>query len=89
MQRMPCHWSPVTCHYPGAMAEFDVDAMLERFKERAEAVKDRPLPPVAGEERRKFIAQAETDFTDYSLVANAGWSVEDGCLVLRIPLAGD
>ena len=70
------------------MAEFDVDAMLERFRQRAEAVRDRPLPPVAGEERRKFIAQAETDHTDYSLVAAATWSVEEGNLVLRIPLAG-
>ncbi len=72
-----------------AMAEFDVDAMIARFQERAEAVKDRPLPPVAGEERRRFVAQAETDYTDYSLVGNASWSVEDGNLVLRIPLAGD
>ena len=70
------------------MAEFDVDAFIERFQERAEAVRSRPLPPVAGEERRKFIAQAETDFTDYSLVARADWSVEDGSLVLRIPLTG-
>ncbi|HEY5684445.1 MAG TPA: hypothetical protein VIY70_03650 [Acidimicrobiia bacterium] len=70
------------------MAEFDVDAMLERFRQRAEAVRDRPLPPVAGEERRKFVAQAEADHTDYSLLAGATWSVEDGSLVLRIPLAG-
>ena len=71
------------------MAEFDVDAMIARFRERAEAVKDRPLPPVAGEERRKFVEQAETDYTDYALVGNASWSVEDGELVLRIPLAGE
>jgi hypothetical protein len=70
------------------MAELDVDALISRFKTRAEAVKDRPLPPVAGEERRKFIAQAETDFMDYSLVANAKWAVEDDHLVLRIPLSG-
>lgn len=68
------------------MAEFDVDAFIERYKIRAKAVKDRPLPPVAGEERRKFVAQAETDYTDYSLVGSAIWSVEDGQLVLRIPL---
>lgn len=68
------------------MAEFDVDAMISRFADRAEAVKDRPLPPVAGPERKKFMDQAQTDFTDYSLVANAQWSVEDGELVLRIPL---
>ncbi len=71
------------------MAEFDVDAMISRFADRARAVKDRPLPPVAGEERKKFIEQAERDFTDYSLVANAEWSVEDGHLVLRIPLASE
>lgn len=68
------------------MAELDVDALIARFKTRAEAVKDRPLPPVAGEERKRFIAQAETDFMDYSLVGNAEWSVEDDHLVLRIPL---
>ncbi len=70
------------------MAEFDVDAMIARFRERADAVKDRPLPPVAGEERKKFLAQAETDYTDYALVGNAEWSVEDGKLILRIPLGG-
>lgn len=69
-----------------AMAQFDVDAMIERYKERAKAVKDRPLPPVAGEERQKFIEQAETDYTDYALIGSAAWSVEDNELVLRIPL---
>jgi hypothetical protein len=68
------------------MAEFDVDAMITRFAERAAAVKDRPLPPVAGPERKKFMDQAQTDFTDYSLVASAKWEVEEGHLVLRIPL---
>ncbi|MFZ0627495.1 MAG: hypothetical protein WA726_06120 [Acidimicrobiia bacterium] len=70
------------------MAQFDVDAMLTRFKERAAAVKDRPLPPVAGDERRKFVEQAETDYTDYALIGTAEWSVEEGRLVLRIPLGG-
>ncbi len=68
------------------MAELDVDALITRFQNRAQAVKDRPLPPVAGPERKKFIAQAETDYMDFSLVGNAKWSVEDGHLVLRIPL---
>jgi hypothetical protein len=68
------------------MAQFDVDAMLERFSQRAEAVRSRPLPPVAGEERRKFIAQAETDFTDYALIANATWELDGEHLVLKIPL---
>lgn len=68
------------------MAELDVDAMIQRYRTRAEAVKDRPLPPVAGEERKKFVAQAETDYLDYSLIGNAEWSVDDDHLVLRIPL---
>lgn len=70
------------------MAKFDVDAMLKRYSERAQAVRERPLPPVAGEERRKFIEQAETDFTDFALVANASWEIDDTHLVLRIPLQG-
>ena len=69
------------------MAEFDIDAMIARFAARAEAVKGRPLPPVAGSERKKFIEQAETDFTDYSLIANAAWGIEGNDLVLRIPLS--
>jgi hypothetical protein len=68
------------------MAEFDIDAMIERFRNRAQAVRDRPLPPVAGEERQKFIDQAQTDYTDFSLVANAAWAVEEGQLILKIPL---
>lgn len=71
------------------MAKFDIDAMIERYSERARAVRDRPLPPVAGEERRKFIEQAETDYTDFALVANASWEIEENHLVLRIPLQSD
>ncbi len=68
------------------MAEFDVDEMLKRFDERAQAVRDRPIPPVEGEARKGFIKQAETDLVDYSLIANAKWEIEDGNLVLRVPL---
>lgn len=71
------------------MAQFDVDAMLKRYAERAQAVRDRPLPPVAGEERKKFINQAEIDYTDFALVASASWEIDDAHLVLRIPLKGD
>jgi hypothetical protein len=68
------------------MAEFDVDQFISRFQDRARAVKDRNLPPVAGPERAMLIEQAEVDFTDFSLVGRAQWAVEDGNLVLRIPL---
>ncbi len=68
------------------MAQLDVEEMLARFRERADAVKDRGIPPLEGEARRAFIAQAEFDFMDYSLLGAASWAVEDGNLVLRIPL---
>ena len=70
------------------MAQFDVDAMIERFRARAEAVRQRGLPPVAGEGRKALLEQAERDYTDYALVSSAAWSLEDDHLVLRIPLAG-
>lgn len=68
------------------MATLDTDAMIARFKERALAVKQRPLPPVAGEERRHFIEQAQIDFQDFALIGDAVATVEDGHLVLRVDL---
>ena len=68
------------------MAELDLDAMLSRFRERAAAVKKRPLPPVAGEERRLFIEQAQTDFQDFAIIGDAKATIEDGVLVLRVDL---
>jgi hypothetical protein len=64
----------------------DVDAMLQRFKDRAQAVRKRPLPPVAGEERSRFIEQAQIDFQDFAIVGDATGAIEDGVLVLRIDL---
>jgi hypothetical protein len=68
------------------MATFDVDGMLARFRERAAAVKRRPLPPVAGEERQQFIAQAQVDYQDFAIIGDAEGSLEDGVLVLRVDL---
>lgn len=65
---------------------FDVDAMIRRFRERAAAVKARPLPPVAGEERTRFIEQAQTDFQDFAIIGDASAEVDDGFLVLRVDL---
>jgi hypothetical protein len=70
------------------MAEFDVDAFLRRFRDRAAAVRERGIPPLEGDARRAFIASAEEDHQDYMLVSSASWSVEGGQLVLRIPLEG-
>jgi hypothetical protein len=64
----------------------DVDAMIGRFRDRAQAVRSRPLPPVAGEERMRFIRQAEVDFQDFGIIGDATGTVEDGVLVLRVDL---
>ena len=65
---------------------FDVDAMIERFRERAAGVKRRNLPPVAGEERRQFLDQAQKDFQDFSMIGDAEATLEDGILRLTIDL---
>jgi hypothetical protein len=64
----------------------DVDAMIARFRERAQSVKRRPLPPVAGAERQQFIEQAQTDFLDFALIGDATGAIEEGFLVLRVDL---
>lgn len=69
------------------MAEsLDVDAMIARFKERARAVKDRPLPPIAGEERAKFIDQAQQDFMDFAIIGDAVGTLDGGILTLTVDL---
>jgi len=64
----------------------DVDAMIGRFRDRAQAVRNRTLPPVAGEERLRFIRQAELDYQDFAIIGDASATIEDGVLVLRVDL---
>lgn len=66
--------------------ELDVEAMVKRFRDRASAVRNRPLPPIAGEERTAFIRQAQLDFQDFAMIGDAAATVEEGVLVLRIDL---
>lgn len=66
--------------------ELDVDAMIQRFRDRAAAVRQRNLPPVAGPERTKFVQQAQADFQDFAMLADAAGSLADGVLTLRIDL---
>jgi hypothetical protein len=70
------------------VAKLDMDEFLQRFQDRAQAVRDRGIPPLEGEARKVFIEGAERDHFDYSLIASANWSVEDGNLVLRMSLSG-
>jgi hypothetical protein len=68
------------------MDDFDPTEMVARFKERAAAVKKRNLPPVGGDERALFIAQAQTDFQDFAIIGDAEHELVDGVLTLRIDL---
>ncbi len=66
--------------------ELDVDAMIQRFRDRAAAVRQRNLPPVAGPERTKFVQQAQADFQDYAMLGDAEGSLDEGILTLKIDL---
>ncbi|HXQ19095.1 MAG TPA: hypothetical protein VN781_05650 [Acidimicrobiales bacterium] len=75
------------------MEPFDPQAMVARFRQRAEAVRTRGLPPVEGPERARIRQQAQLDYMDYAMLADAQAELEDGVLTLRIDLrpadAGD
>jgi hypothetical protein len=81
-----CWWRARGSFRALADDQLDVDAMLERFRHRAEAVQKRPLPPVAGPERQQFIEQAQLDFQDFAMISDATWTFDDGMLVLTVDL---
>jgi hypothetical protein len=66
--------------------QFDVQAMIERFRQRAQAVRNRGLPPIEGPERRRFMEQAQLDFQDFAMLGDAEASLEEGILTLRVDL---
>ena len=65
---------------------FDVDAMLERFRSRAAAVRRRGVPPVEGDERRRIMEQMQLDYMDFAILGDAQGELVDGILTLRIDL---
>ncbi len=71
------------------MANLDVDEMLQRFRDRAAAVKKRPLPPVAGDERQQFLEQSKMEFMDFAIVGDAEAALDDGVPTLRVDLRAD
>lgn len=67
----------------------DVDALIARFRKRADAVRSRDLPPVGLEERNRFIEQAEQDFMDFAIIGDSEATIENGILILRVDLRAD
>jgi hypothetical protein len=49
-------------------------------------VERRNMPPVAGEERARFIEQAQLDFQDFAIIGDAKWTFTDGILILTVDL---
>jgi hypothetical protein len=60
--------------------------MIERFRARARAVRQRGIPPLEGVERKRFVEQARVDFQDYAMVGDASARLEGGVLTLTIDL---
>lgn len=69
-----------------AVPSFDPQALVSRFRERAEAVRTRGMPPIEGPERQRFRQQAQQDFSDFAMIGDAQAELVDGILTLRIDL---
>ena len=65
---------------------FDTQAMIERFRVRAAAVRKRGVPPIEGPERQRFVEQTELDYMDFAILGDAVAELDDGVLTLRIDL---
>lgn len=66
--------------------DFDPNDMVNRFRERAKAVRDRGLPPIEGPERQRFREQAQRDYMDFAMIGDAEATLEEGILTLRVDL---
>jgi len=65
---------------------FNIEEFQNRFKERAEAVKSRPMPPIGGDERLAFIKQAEKDYQDYMIISDSEFEITEDFLVFKYKL---
>ena len=64
----------------------NVEKLLDRYKERAEAVKNRSIPPVGGDERMAFVKQAEIDYQDFMIIADSEVEITEEYLILKFKL---
>ena len=65
---------------------FNINEFQKRFEERAEAVKNRPMPPIGGDERLAFIKQAEKDYQDYMIIADSEFEITEEYLIFKYKL---
>ena len=64
----------------------NVEKLLDRYKERAEAVKNRSIPPVGGDDRMAFVKQAEIDYQDFMIIADSEVEITEEYLILKFKL---
>ena len=78
--------APYSTSTLAAVPSFDPQEMVVRFRQRAEAVRSRGMPPIEGPERQRFREQAQRDYTDFAMIGDAQAELVDGILTLRIDL---
>ena len=66
--------------------KFNIEEFQKRFKERAEAVKNRPMPPIGGDKRLAFIEQAEKDYQDYMIISDSEFEINEKYLIFKYKL---
>ena len=66
--------------------KFNVEKFIDRYKERAEAVKNRSIPPVGGDDRMAFIKQAESDYQDFMMIADSEVEITEEYLIFKYKL---
>lgn len=65
---------------------FNINEFQKRFEERADAVKNRPMPPIGGDERLAFIKQAEKDYQDYMIISDSEFEITEEYLIFKYKL---
>ena len=65
---------------------FNINEFQKRFEERADAVKNRPMPPIGGDERLAFIKQAEKDYQDYMIISDSEFEITQEYLIFKYKL---
>jgi len=65
---------------------FNINDFQNRSKKRAEAGKNRSMPPVGGDERLAFIKQAEEDYQDYMIISESEFEINDDYIIFQYKL---
>tara|TARA_R110000824_G_scaffold205924_1_gene390866 strand:- start:502 stop:834 length:333 start_codon:yes stop_codon:yes gene_type:complete len=63
-----------------------IDALHNRFIERANVIKQAGMPPLEGEMRLKWIKQRNLDYQDFSIISDCEIKLSKGTLTLTVDL---